>query len=67
MILVEKILDRLNLLYPLLDFSLVEKQTDLYKGSSAMLKFDICFCFSAQVYLFSLLLYFSATTSGRKF
>jgi hypothetical protein len=43
-----KIIDDLKLLYSFLDSSLVDSQTDLYKESSATLKFNAKSCFSDQ-------------------
>ena len=56
----------LKLLCLLFDSSLTVHQTDTCRGSSALLKFQSSFYFSAEVCLFSLLLHFNNDTVRRK-
>jgi len=53
--------------YSFLDFPLADPQTDSCRESSATVKFYICSCFLAQIWLFCLLQCFDAETGERKF
>jgi len=55
----------LKLLCLLFDSSLMVQQTNTCRGSSALLKFQSSFYFSAEVCLFSLLLHFQANTNEK--
>jgi len=63
----EKIIDDQKLLHSFLDSPLADLQTDFCRESSATVKFYICSCFLAQVWLLCLLQCFDAETGGVNF